>query len=184
MKKIDIRLKFDEMSILQKLVGKELTAIYHDKFEFVNSSSQAVGFETNEFNFYLYSFVEPLDYFGSIEDVAVWSLDLNRYALVDEKDFIKTPIKQTVKSIQIVQENQRLYTNEAQIYDIWLTRGIVFDFGDNQILFEKAVWFSEEIYIQKGYNLIEKISPTSKIVDSDWNEGLYAECSREIVTVK
>ena len=57
------------------------------------------------------------------------------------------------------------------------------DFGDRQISFEKAVWFSEEIYIQKGYGLIEKFASTNNFVESDWDAGITAECSRSIDTI-
>lgn len=184
MKKIDIRLKSQEILMLKNLVGKELKAIYHDKFDFVNSSSQVVGFEAENFVFYLYSFVESLDYFGSAEDVAVWSVETKKYAMVESKDIIKTPILKTVKNIQIIQENQRLYKKNAQIYDVWVTRGIIIDFGDRQISFEKAVWFSEEIYIQRGNNLIEKFSSVNSFIENDWDDELYAECSREITVIE
>lgn len=170
--------------MLQNLVGKELKAIYHDKFDFISSSSQMIGFESENLVFYLYSFVEPLDYFGSTEDVAVCSIETKKYPMAESKDLIKTPILQTVKRIQVIQENQRLYKNNVQIYDVWLTRGIIIDFGDRQISFEKAVWFSEEIYIQKGYNLIEKFSSADSFVANEWNDELHAECSREIIIIE
>ena len=53
MKRIDIRLKEDEIQFLRSLIGNELKAIHHDEFNFVNSSSQVVGFETATTSFYL-----------------------------------------------------------------------------------------------------------------------------------
>ncbi len=63
-----------------------------------------------------------------------------------------------------------------------VTRGIIFHFGDHQYSFEKPVWFSEDIYIQKGYDLIKKFASNDKFVNDDWCEGCKAECKREIVT--
>ena len=75
MTKIDIRLTTEETDALRSLVGKKLESIQHDPFNFVNSSSQVVQINAETGVFYIYSFVEPLDYFGVTEDVAVWSFN-------------------------------------------------------------------------------------------------------------
>ena len=72
---IDVRLKKEDVQILQSIVGKKLDRIEHDEFVFTNTSSQAVKFDLGDALFYLYSFTEPLDYFGADEDVAVWSVE-------------------------------------------------------------------------------------------------------------
>lgn len=180
MNKIDVRLKDEEKNMIQSLVGETLVSIEHDAFTFVNASSQVVKLNTSIGSFYLYSFTEPLDYFGSMEDVAVWSFEYERYKVVDFKSFIETPFKQRIKSISLVQENQLLYKNGTIIYDVWLTRGIIIDFGDHQLSFEKAAWLSEDIYIQKGNNLIEKFASTDTFGEG-WEEPYRAECSREVI---
>ena len=114
------------------------------------------------------------------EHVAVWTFETERYKTVDNKSFITTPFQTIIKSIKLVQENQRLYKGQEQIYDIWLTRGIIFDFGDHQISFEKAVWFSEDIYIQKGYDLVDGFASVENFIKSDWSEGIKAECTRQV----
>ncbi len=180
MVQIDIRLKPDEMNVLRSLIGKKLESIQHDPFNFVNSSSQMVQINAETGVYYLYSFTEPLDYYGATEDVAVWTFGAERYKSVDNKSFIKTPVQAFIKNITLVQENQRLYNGNDQIYDVWLTRGIVIDFGDHQLSFEKAVWFSEDIYIQKGYNLADRFASVEAFINSDWPEGYKAECSRKL----
>lgn len=183
MKTIDIRLNDNEIKLLHSLVGQKLLAIHHDQFDFVNSSSQVVAFESATETIYLYSFTEEQDYFGTTEDVAVWSMEKTKYPLLDSKELVRTPIDQTVASIQLIQEHQRLLKCGEIIYDVWLTRGIIMNLGERQISFEKAVWFSEEIYIQKGYDLLNTFAPISNFVESDWEDGITAECSREIVTL-
>ena len=180
---IDIRFKSSEMQLLQSIIGNKITSISHDRFMFVNASSQVVQINSTNGEFYLYSFCEPLEYFGTTEDVAVWSLEEKRYKVVDSKDFIDNPINEVVKNIFLIQENQRLYKNRKQIYDVWLTKGIIFDFGTYQLSFEKAIWFSEEIYIQKGYDLIEKFAPVSDFVNNDWGKDITAQCDRETVNL-
>ena len=78
---IDVRLKNEDVQILQAAVGKKLDRIEHDEFVFTNTSSQAVRFVLGDAIFYLYSFTEPLDYYGSEEDVAVWSVEEKEYPL-------------------------------------------------------------------------------------------------------
>lgn len=179
---IDKRLNSNEMSILRQLIGKKIVSFMHDEFNFNNSSSQVVGIETELGMVYLYNFTEPLDYYGSVEDVAVWKLTKERYKFVDNKNLISSPVGETVKEIRIVQENQKLFENGTQTYNVWVTRGIIFDFGDHQFAFEKPVWFSEDIYVHKGYDLITKFTSTDEFVNDDWCDGCKAECERKIVS--
>lgn len=178
---IDKRFNDEEMAILRQLIGKKIVSFRHDEFNFNNSSSQVVGIETELGMVYLYNFTEPLDYYGSVEDVAVWKLTKERYKFVDNKNLISSPVGETVKEIRIVQENQKLFENGTQTYNVWVTRGIIFDFGDHQFAFEKPVWFSEDIYVHKGYDLITKFASTDKFVNDDWCDGCKAECERKIV---
>lgn len=181
---IDIRLKDHETKILQATVGNTLENIKHDTFIFSNTSSQAVKIDMTNASFYLYSFTEPLDYYGSQEDVAVWSIEEKTYPLITNKSFINTPIKEKVVKTQIVQEHQMLFENSRQTYDIWLTRGIIFNFGEHEVAFEKPVWFSEDIVIWKGYDLIEKFQPVENICKTEkWKDGARMECSRKVITL-
>ena len=67
-------------------------------------------------------------------------------------------------------------------YDVWVTRGIIIDFDNHELAFEKPVWFSEDIVIRKGYNLSEKFQPTEEICKAGkWKDGVMMECSREVV---
>lgn len=182
MKRIDIRLNNDEMRRLQSLIGETLISVEHDAFSYVNASSQVIRINTSIGTLYLYSFAEPLDYYGTTEDVAVWTFESDRYKVVDLKNFVETPFDQSIKSISLIQENQRLFKNKEQIYDVWLTRGIIIDFGDHQLSFEKASWLSEDIYIQKGYDLLEKFAPTD-VFSEGWDEPYLGTCSREIITL-
>lgn len=82
---LDLRLKNDDVRILQTTVGEILDMIEYDEFVFTNTSSQAVRFVLGNVSFYLYSFTEPIDYFGAEEDVAVWSVEDKEYPLFAEK---------------------------------------------------------------------------------------------------
>ena len=182
MKVIDIRLKEAEMAQLKSLCGSTIRSIFHDPFSFTNTSLQIVRMAFDNKDYYLYSFTEPLDYYGSEEDVAVWSFKDTEYPAVSKKDFIETPINETIKQIHVIQENQKLFENGNQTYDVWLTRGLIIDFGDHQISFEKAVWFSEDIIIRKGYNLIDEFDSTESFTDSKhWAPGITASSTRKTI---
>lgn len=181
MNTIDIRLKEADLQILRSVIGESLENIEHDEFIFTNTSSQVVRFNISGKQIYLYSFTEPLDYYGSTEDVAVWSVEKNVYPLVTEKDFIKIPIHQNITGITLVQENQQMYDHGEQTYDVWVTRGIIIDFADHQLSFEKPVWFSEDIIIRRGYNLLNAFKPVEDITNAEnWNEGIELKCNRII----
>lgn len=181
---IDKRLTEKEMEYLQRFIGQTMVAVRHDEFHFSNASSQVVGFETKGGTVFLYSFTEPLDYYGSIEDVAVWELSDEEYKFIKEKHLISSPVSEDIKEIHVIQEHQMLFERGQQTYDVWVTRGIVFDFGGHQYSFEKPVWFSTDIYIRKGYELISKFSSTDQFVNDDWSDGCTAMCEREDVVIK
>ncbi len=181
---IDVRLKNADIQILHAAVGKTLDRVEHDEFVFTNTSSQAVRLVLGDTPFYLYSFTEPLDYYGAEEDVAVWSVEEKEYPLIAEKSFVMTPVQEKIAAIRIVQEHQMLFENSQQTYDVWVTRGIIIEFGDHELAFEKPVWFSEDIVIRKGYDLLEKFQSVEEICKAGkWKEGVTMECSREVMTL-
>ena len=178
MKVSDFRMKSEEREILRSLLGKVFLSVLSDE---TGSSAEVAGMSVGDNTVYLYSFTEPIDYYGSVEDVALWTLERVKYPVVDKKRFITQPVEAEVKKILVVHEHQQVFENGEQLYNVRLTRGIIFDFGDYQLSLEKAVWFSEEIYINRGYDLIDKFQPVSAFTDSDgWRDGLEARCEREI----
>ncbi len=183
MKIIDIRIKGDSLTFLKASVGKTMKCVYHDPFSFTNSSSQAVKIELDDMQYFLYSFTEEMDYYGSEEEVAVWSVEDKEYPLIKSKSFITFPINETIKGITLINENQCLYDHDEQIYDVYLTRGIIFDLGSHQIAFEKAVWFSEDIIIHKGYNLVDKFAPCELFGNGAWEANISGKCKRESITI-
>ena len=183
MKTIDIRFTEQEKDLLRTLIGKRLQSYQHDEFRFTPTSTQAVQIEMEgDVHYYLYSFVEEQDYFGVKEDVAVWSFGEEKLPIIDKKRFIKTPVGDRIKGIHLVQENQRIYENNEQTYNVWLSRGIILDMGENQIAFEKDRWFSEEIIVHKGYDLIDQFASTDEF-GKDWDSNVITECSREIISL-
>ena len=53
------------------------------------------------------------------------------------------------------------------------------DFGDYQLTFEKSVWFSEDIIIRKGYDLIKMFRSENEIeMPGNWESGTNLKCIR------
>lgn len=184
MKNIDIRIDDAGREMLKGLIGKQIVRIEHDEFAFTNTSSQVVRIVASNQDVYIYNFAEPMDYYGSEEDVAVMTVEGTKYPIVDSKSFIASPVYQVVKQVFLVQENQQVFEDSVQTYDVWVTRGIIFDFGEYQIAFEKASWVSEDIAIWRGYDLVEKFASVENFTKSDfWDSGINAECIRSIEEV-
>lgn len=47
----------------------------------------------------IYSFTEEKDYFGSSEDVAVWTVSDKKLPVIEKKSFIKTLVNETIIGI-------------------------------------------------------------------------------------
>jgi hypothetical protein len=70
------------------------------------------------------------------------------------------------------------------IYDVWITRGIIFKVDGRELLFEKdTVPFSEEIFIQRGYDLYGKIASSEDFL-TGWDEEYEPKVFREEVVMK
>ena len=97
---------------------------------------------------------------------------------------ISTPVGEEITSIKIVNEQQTMVINGELAYEVWLTRAIIFEVGGREISFEKdTVPFSEEITIQRGYNLIDKISDNDDFLE-EWDDEYSPAYKREVVIVK
>ena len=81
-------------------------------------------------------------------------------------------------------ECQQLFENGNQSYEVLVTRGIIFKFNDgHELSFEKNIWFSEDITVEKGYDLIQRFTPTTEF-EEGWSGNFHGKCSRDIVTIK
>lgn len=188
MKMIDMRFN---LGAIKNLVGKRFIKYKCDAFQFTNSVTGTVGVYIDNLVYELRNEQESVDYFGVTDDYSVFkiinSTDNNIQSFFLDTEQINTPIEEIISKIVIVNENQKLYKNGIQIYDVWVTRGIIFVLeSGREISFQKdIVPFSEEIYINKGYNLIDIIEDNNDFCD-DWNEqeGYLGKCSREIIELK
>ena len=99
-------------------------------------------------------------------------------------EMVSTPVGEELTSVKMVNEQQTMAINGEPAYEVWLTRAIIFEVGGREISFEKdTVPFSEEITIQRGYDLIDKISGNDDFLEA-WDEEYSPAYKREVVVVK
>lgn len=96
---------------------------------------------------------------------------------------VSTPVGEEITSVKMVNEQQTMAINGEPAYEVWLTRAIIFEVGGREISFEKdTVPFSEEITIQRGYDLVDKISGNDDFLEA-WDEKYSPAYKREVVVI-
>ncbi len=182
MKSIDMR--FDE-NVIKKWIGKTFVKYKCDSFAYTNSVTAVVGIYIDKEVFKLNNIQTAVDYFGADDDCGVFTLEQteneNIKSFFDDIEQVETPLSEIITKITIINENQRIYQNETQTYDVWLTRGIIFHFAEHEISFEKDnIPFSQEIIIQKGYDLKNRFSDERDFLEG-WDSKFTPQCSRECI---
>lgn len=188
MKIIDIRFSDSDTEKIKIMIGKKMEKYKCDPFIYSSSVYGVVGISVDGKAFSFTNFVEVMDYFGEIEDVAVFKINETNYesihSMIQGQEMVETDIDGVIVSVTIINENQRLFENDNQLYDVWLTRGIIFKFEDGRELsLEKSIWFSEDISVERGYNLIERFSSTEEFSEG-FEKPYRGESYREIITLK
>ena len=184
MKTLDMRFDSD---LIQSWIGKKFNKYKCDAFEFTNSVTQIVGLYIGDEVYALTNVQEAVDYFGATEDMAVAKLSASEDAMIKsafkDVEMISTPVGEEITSVKIVNEQQTMAISSEPAYEVWLTRAVIFKVGEREILFEKdTVPFSEEITIQRGYNLIDKVSDNDDFLQ-EWDDDYSPEYKREIVEI-
>ncbi len=184
MKNIDMRFDPD---LIQSWIGKVFKKYKCDAFEFTNSVTQIVGLYIGDEVYALTNVQEAVDYFGTTEDMSVAKLSDSEDAMIKsafkDVEMISTPVGEEITSVKIVNEQQSMAINGEPAYEVWLTRAIIFEVGGREISFEKdTVPFSEEITIQRGYNLIDKVSDNDDFLE-EWDDEYLPEYKREVIEI-
>jgi len=188
MKKIDVRFSASEMAEIHSMVGKKMVKYKCDPFEFSTSVFGIVGVSLEDADYAFRNTIEVMDYYGEREDVALFKVERKPFSsvhsLIQNQIMIETPVEATISEIFVVNERQQLFENEEQIYEVLLTRGIIFRFQDgHELSLEKNIWFSEDITVEKGYDLISRFTPETEFVEG-WSGKYCGECTREIIPLK
>ena len=118
-------------NILKRVVGENLKSIYceeelvRDKSKMTTFSSAVVKLIVKDNIYNITAFEkEEYDYYGAEEEVAIFELEVEPYSekKVVEYGGVRTEINKKIKSIKIVNENQKLFENGKQTYDVKITR--------------------------------------------------------------
>lgn len=185
MKRIDMR--FDQ-NTLKKWIGKNFVKYKCDPFAYTNSVTAIVGIFIDDEVYKLTNIQTAVDYFGVNDDCGVFTLEQTESneikSLFDNVEQVETPVSEIIQRITVVNENQQIYKNQEQTYDVWLTRCIIFHFPDREISFEKDnVPFSEEIIIRRGYELKNQLSDEKDFLEG-WDDEIIPQCSREYIVIE
>ena len=185
MKKKDMRFNVE---LVQSWIGKNLKKYKCDPFTFTHSVTQIVGLYIEDNVYALTNIQEPVDYFGNIDNMAIFKLaisdNIKIKSIFENVEMIDTPIKDIITGVKLVNEQQTLMIHGKITYEIWLTRAIIIDVGGREISFEKDTTpFSEEIIIRRGYDLLDKVSDNDDFLE-EWDDDCIPEYHRQIIEIK
>ena len=184
---IDTRFNDETMEMLRNMLGRTMIKYKCDPFIFSTSVYGIVGIFFKGRAFTFTNTTEAKDYFGTTEAVAIFHLAQTPEAEIksrlQDEEMIDVSVNNQISEISVINEHQSLFENGVQTYDVWLTRGVIFKFVDGmELSFEKNVWFSEDITIEKGYDLITRFSPVNEFTE-DWGGKYRGECTHAIINV-
>lgn len=188
MKQIDVRFTASDMEAIQDMIGKKMLKYKCDPFEFSTSVYGIVGISLEDASYAFTNFTEVMDYYGEQEDVALFKMERIPFSdirsFVQGQTMVETPVESVISEVIVVNERQQLFENDEQTYEVLLTRGIIFIFTDgHELSFEKNIWFSEDISVERGYNLIDRFTHTTEFGEG-WSDKYRGECSRELISVE
>lgn len=172
-------------SALKKMIGYECKKIVHDEFTFTNSVYGQVSLFISNKIFNINNEIEIAEYYGAKEDIAFLNLKEvsidNVKSLLENKRQVEIPIRKAIKSIDIV--NYHIYVKvDGKEYDNTWTEGVIFNFEDSQIAFERSDSFTEMIEIYKGYDLISKFTPVEEFGEPFTNPTILKTDS-DVITI-
>lgn len=185
MKSYDFR--FNQM-LIKSFIGRKLTKYKHAEFMYTNSVTGILCFQVDDISYRLTSEYESLDFFGLDEEATVFRIDSTNWDTVDNlinNNIIDNNINETISKIVLVNDHTTLKINNHMEYDMWDTKAIIFSVGNREICFAKQdCWFSQEIEIYKGYDLLSKVGDGQEILTDFENIDSKIICvEREIVEI-
>lgn len=169
-------------------IGKCFRKYRCDSFDYTNSVTGVVGIYINDKTFELRNEQESIQYFDSVDDIALWSIkEVNENdirSFFEDTDQIDTPVDEIVKKITLVNEHQKVKISD-DIYELWITRAILFHLETKDIYFEKDnTAFSEEIEIKRGHDLVNEFPKKNDFFLNQWINGITPSVETEFVLIK
>ena len=113
-------------SYFKPFIGKCFRKYRCDSFEYTNSVTGVVGIYIGDKTFELRNEQKSIQYFDSVDDIAVWSIkEVNDIrSFFEDTDQIDTPVDEIVNKITLVNEHQKVKISD-DIYEMWITRAMV-----------------------------------------------------------
>lgn len=174
-------------SYFKTLIGKCFKKYRCDPFEYTNSVTGIVGIYIDDKTFEIRNEQKSIKYFDSVDDIAVWTFkEVNAndiHSFFEDTNQIDTPVNETVKKITLVNELQKVKISN-EIYEMWITRAIIFHLETKDIYFEKDnTAFSEEIEIKRGHKLIDEFPKKNDFFLNQWVSGISSSVETEFVSL-
>lgn len=178
-----------ELDLLKMMIGKTFDKYKCDPF--INSPMVygIVGIYIDGKPFKITSFLKEVQRFLTTDEVAEFKItettDDGVKTFMVDGDMIDNPVNSKIKSITVINDFQTI-EHDGQIYNFDSTVGLIFKLEDSrEISFEIGTWFSEMITIQKGYDLIEKLTPIDDFME-EWEdcEGYIPKIKRESIVIE
>lgn len=180
MKKYDFR--FDT-TLIKSFLGKHFTKYKHAEFMYTNSVTGIVGFEIDDDVYELTNEYEAMDFLTLDNEATVFRISKTKW---DNVESMVTTINEKIQKIILVNDHTTLKIEQNVAYDMWDTKAIIFCFNNHELCFAKQdCWFSQEIEIYKGHDLLKKTSDRKDILeDFKANETKSANVERVIIEIK
>lgn len=178
MKQTNLEFSAEEVALLDSMVGKNFDSYVCDEFLFTPSSYQVVYLTIDDCLYALENKLRVIDYYGAPEDVAVLSLspwDGSCESRIMGRKTITTPINQVIKNIKLVTDTETMSINDVDVQSISKTKAVIFELSERQVVFEKDIWFSEEINIYRGTDVQGKIGSPDEDIESESPAKFRAE---------
>lgn len=184
---IKIDMRFDQ-ELIKSFIGKNFKQYKCDPFVYSNSVSEICGIYINDEIYLLKNVQQVVDYFGTQDDIAVFSLTKAEESEIkscyENTEQVITPVKEIIDTVTLINEHQTIYKGGVQEYDVWLTRGIVIKTAVREYSFSKStVPFSEEIEIFKGDDALLQYEDGSDFLEG-WDEGIEPHVEQTVVIIK
>lgn len=184
MEQTHLELHEEELGLLKKMIGQVFNSYICDEFLFTPSSFQVVYLVVGGKTYALENSLRVVDYYGAPEDVAVFTLsqwDKPCESRIMNRNTTTTPIKQEILDIELVTDTETMSENGIDVQCITTTKAIIFKLPDRQVVFEKDIWFSENINIYRGKDVQSKIAPPGE--DAEGEPPVEFRAERTVTTL-
>lgn len=186
MKKYDFRFN---TTLIKSFLGKNFTKYKHATFMYTNSVTGIVGFEIDDNVYELTNEYEAMDFLTLDGESTVFQISKTKWDKVESminNDINESTINEKIQKVILVNDHTTLKIEQNVAYDMWDTKAIIFCFNNHELCFAKQdCWFSQEIEIYKGHDLLKKTGDGKNLLeDFEANETKFACVERSIVEIK